>query len=120
MDKLRWPQKIVGKQSLLKTRVLGGSISLSADPFPLTSKHGWFVSSGFSLVVQYLSSFSELKEKEATAEMGILFFFSFAISVRRYSDSCLGHPISCGSFWLESTLLCQWIIRMSKLIPASL
>lgn len=51
-----------------------GSISLSADPLPLTPEPGWFVSSGFSLVVQYLISLPELKRSNCINGRFVLFF----------------------------------------------
>lgn len=59
------------------------SISVFCTP-PFVWLVGMVCVFGFSLVVQYLSSF--LSWKEATAEMGIFFLFFFqSLVVRRYS-----------------------------------
>jgi len=78
MDKLM-AMKIFREAKSAENTNSWGSISLSAGPLPLTSKPGWFVSSGFSLVVQYLSSFPELK-KRSNCRNG-RFVFSFPISL---------------------------------------
>jgi hypothetical protein len=104
VDELRYRRKLLGEQSWIENMNSLGSTSLLIPSAFLTGKVCFPL---YSSVVQYLNSFLELEKRQLWkwAFCFVLVFFSQSLVVRRYSDSCLGHPEVMDPFGWAQTLL---------------